>query len=116
MTAETKRSSFAVVLDPQFNENNEWTGEVTTYIEEEVSDDLNEEQLFQMRSVCGLLASCLQLMEQDPEFLEYIKVHFAENCDMFVEEFLEEIEDTPNFTKEGNVLTLNFNTKTHGSA
>lgn len=116
MTEETKRSSFAVALAPEFDENNEWTGQVTTYIEEKIEDDLNEEQLAQLRSVCGLLASCLGLMEEDPDFLEYIKCYFTENCDRFIGEFLGEIDDSPNFTKEGNVITLDFNTKTHGSA
>jgi hypothetical protein len=37
-----------------------------------------------------------------------------------IEEFLEDLEDdeekAPNFTQEGNVIKLNFNTKTFGSA
>ena len=116
MTAETKQSSFAVALAPEFNDSNEWTGEVTTYIEEEIRDDLTEEQVSQIRSVCGLLATCLGLMEEDPDFLEYVKANFSLRHEEMFSELMEETTDKPNFTKDGNVFTLNFNTKTHGSA
>lgn len=116
MTADIKSSSFAVALSPEFNEDNEWTGEVTAFIEEEIGDDLNEEEVAQIRSVCNLLASCLGLMEEDRDFLQYIKAYFISNCEEMLSELVEDMEDKPNFTKDGNVFTLNFNTKTHGSA
>lgn len=119
MTEEKKNSSFAVAITPEFNGNGEWTGSVTTHLEEDVRNDLTDEQLLQIRSVCGMLASCLPLMEQDSEFLDYVKDFFHANYEELVEEMLSAIEDdTPSFTRssDGKVITLDFNTKTQGSA
>lgn len=119
MTEEKKYSSFAVALTPEFDENGEWLGSVTAHLEEEVGNDLNEEQLDQIRSACGLLAACLPLMEEDREFLDYIKDFYQANYEQLVQDMLAIAEDdTPNFTRssDGKVITLNFDTKTHGSA
>ena len=118
MTEETKQSSFAVALIPEFNEDGEWSGSVTAHIEEELYSDLNEDQIMQIRSVCGMMAACLPLMEEDPDFLEYVKEFFFNNYEQLVEDILAESEDKPSFvrSKDGKVITLDFNTKTHGSA
>lgn len=118
MTEETKQSSFAVALTPEFNEDGEWSGSVTAYVEEDLHGDLNEEQVLQIRSVCGMLAACLPLMEEDPDFLEYVKEFFFKDYKQLMEDILDESEVKPNFvrSKDGKVITLDFNTKTHGSA
>jgi len=122
MTEETKKehSSFAVAIEPEFNEEGKWTGAVHASLEETLNDDLNIDELTQIRTVCGMMASTLTLMEADPEFLDYIREYFVENFAEMVEDFIEDIEESeggkPNFTKDGNVITLDFNTKTFGSA
>jgi len=119
MTEETKikRSSFAVALEPEFDEEGKWTGEVTAHVEEALQGDLDDDQLTQIRSVCGMMASCLTLMEEDPDFLDYVRDYFLKNYENLIAEFIDRVEDdTPDFTKDGNVITLNFNTKTYGNA
>ena len=67
----------------------------------------------------GENASTLTLMEDDPEFLEHVKAYFLANYQHLISEFIEsKVEDKPSFvrSKEGNVITLDFNTKTHGNA
>ena len=115
---ETKETSFAIVISPEFDEQGKWNGVVGCHMEEEVNHDLSENELTQIRSVCGMMATTLTLMESDEDFLEYVKEAFlALNSDM-VNEFVEALEkdEKPNFTKDGNVFTLNFSSKTHGSA
>lgn len=121
MTEEVKKhSSFAVAITPEFNEDGTWDGSVTAHLEEDVRDDLDPEQLTQIRSVCGMMAACLPLMEEDQEFLDYIKDFFYTNYQLLVDQIEEEeqVAATPNFTKskDGKVITLDFDTKTHGSA
>ena len=122
MTEETNKehSTFAVAVDPEFNEEGKWTGAVHASIEEELGDDLSEEELVQIRTVCGMMASTLTLMESDPEFLDYVRDYFLNNFAGMIEQFIDDLEDDtvskPNFTKDGNVITLDFNTKTFGSA
>jgi len=113
---DNNHSSFAVAIEPEFGEDNKWTGVISAHIEEEIKDDLSEEELIQIRSVCGMMASTLILMENDEEFLEYVKDFFISNNEEMISDMLSSIEDKPNFTKDGNVITLSFDTKTHGSA
>lgn len=109
-------SSFAVAVEPEFDNDGKWTGSISAHIEEDVRADLSDDELIQIRSVCGMMASTLLLMENDEDFLEYVKSFFFSANEEMINEMLGDIEDEPNFTKEGNVITLNFNTKTHGSA
>lgn len=119
MTEETKHSSFAVTLDPEFKEDGKWDGSVVAGIEESVESDLTDDEVMQIRTVAGLLASCLQIMEEDEEFLDYVKEYFFTRNKALVDELeslAEESDSAPNFTKDGNVISLDFSTKTHGSA
>lgn len=122
MTEQTSRknSTFAVAVEPEFDDNNKWTGIVSAHIEEAVEDDLDEDELIQVRSVLGMLASCLELMERDEDFLNYVRTFFIETHQEMIEGFLEEFEEAqkPSFTRseDGKVISLNFNTKTYGNA
>ena len=113
---DNTHSSFAVAVEPEFDSDGKWTGTISAHIEEEVKGDLSDEELIQIRSVCGMMASTLILMENDEEFLEFIKDFFISTNEEMISDMLSSIEDKPNFTKDGNVITLNFDTKTHGSA
>lgn len=113
---DNTHSSFAVAVEPEFDSDGKWTGTISAHIEEEVKGDLSDEELIQIRSVCGMMASTLLLMETDEDFLEYVRGFFLSHSEEMISEMLGDIEDKPNFTKEGNVITLNFDTKTHGSA
>lgn len=120
MTEEKKVSSFAVAIEPEFDEENNWTGVVSASIEEELEGDLEDDQVEQIRHVTGMLATCLQIMESDKEFLEYVKNYYAvHNAELFLE-FMEDLEEEehPKFTRsqDGKVITLNFDTKTYGNA
>lgn len=118
MSYEIKHSSFAVALEPEFNEENEWTGCVTATVEEEVYDDLSEDDAMKIRHMCALLASCMPLMEEDEDFLTYVKAYFTDKYQYLLDELIDDTPETPTFTrsKDGKVIQLNFNTKTHGSA
>tara|TARA_E500000318_G_C3555548_1_gene210919 strand:+ start:1592 stop:1948 length:357 start_codon:yes stop_codon:yes gene_type:complete len=118
MTEESQeiKSSFAIVVEPQF-ENGKWDGSVTAHMEEELNDDLGEDEIMQIRSVCGMMASTLTLMEADQEFYQYVSDYFFSNYRRMIEEYVEETNATT-FTRsdDGKVITLHMNTKTHGEA
>jgi hypothetical protein len=119
MSEEKKETSFAIVITPEFDDKGKWDGMVGCHMEEEVNHDLTEDQLMQIRSVCGIMANTISLMEQDQEFFEYVReAFFSLNEDLIFKfvDAIEEKDEKPNFTKEGNVFTLNFNSKTHGNA
>lgn len=117
MTEENKETSFAVVMTPEFDDAGKFTGAMGVHMEEEVNHNLTDEQTVNMRSICGMLISCITLMEQDEEFCEYMQNAFTS---MFAESMEEIIgtEEQPTFTRsqDGKVITLDFDTKTHGNA
>lgn len=114
---ENTCSQFAIVLEPEFDEQGEWAGTIAAHMEEDVHDDLDIDQLNQIRSVCGMMASTLTLMESDPEFMEYVRDYFIDNYQTLIDQFIED-NPLPSFTRseDGKVINLNFNTKTHGNA
>lgn len=116
--SENTMSSFAIVIEPDFDERGEWDGRVTAHMEEDVHNDLDVDDLNKIRSVCGMMASTLTLMEQDPDFMEYVREYFLSNYQNLIDQFIEDTENLPSFTRsdDGKVINLNFNTKTHGSA
>lgn len=120
MSEDKKHSSFAVVIEPEFDENNTWTGQVVAFLEEEIENDLSEDELLKLRSVTGMMASCLQIMEEEPEFLEYVQQYLLNNNEQFVKEMMDKMQeiDAPTFTRseDGKVITLQFNSKTYGNA
>ena len=115
---EKKHSTFGVGVEPIFDENGQWTGEVSAYVEEDLRDDLSEDDRMKIRSVVGMMASTLELMEHDEDFLDYVRSYFISNFTDMIDEFLEDAEKEPTFTRseDGKVITLNFNTKTYGNA
>jgi len=120
MSEDKVNSSFAVAVEPEFDEDNKWTGIVSAHIEENIQDDLSDQELVQVRSVLGMLASCLQLMEMDEDFLDYVRNYFIDSQQDMIDDILTEFEESqkPIFTKseDGKVVTLNFQSKTYGNA
>jgi len=115
------QSSFAIVITPTLDKKRKWTGSVTVHMEEDDFGELSDEELMQIRNVCGMMASSLTLMEEDPEFNEYIQEYFLKNFRSFVEDFIEgtlEEPQQPSMTrsKDGKVVTLDFSSKTYGEA
>lgn len=118
------QSSFAVVLVPSFGKNGRWDGRVAVHMEEDDLHDLDDDELMQMRTVCGMMAASLTLMEEDPEFNEYMQEYFLENFRSFIEDTVEGVleiegeEKKPNLTRseDGKVITLDFSSKTYGEA
>tara|TARA_R100000995_G_C3478232_1_gene122252 strand:+ start:757 stop:1128 length:372 start_codon:yes stop_codon:yes gene_type:complete len=123
MSEDKKSSSFAVAIIPSFDDDGKWDGTISTQLEEEIGNDLLEDEVIQIRGICGMMTACLKLMEEEPELLDYIKEYFIANFQDMLREIIgepeeEEEEIKPLFTrsKDGKVITLNFNTKTFGNA
>jgi hypothetical protein len=119
-----EQSSFAVVVTPVFSADKEWTGAVSVHMEEDDLHDLTDDELMQVRSVCGMMAATLTLMEEDEVFNEKIQEYFLANYKSFIEDAfvgeieMEEGETRPKLTrsKDGKVITLDFSSKTYGNA
>jgi hypothetical protein len=119
-----EQSSFAVVVTPLFDKNNRWNGRIAVHMEEDDLHDLDDDELMHLRTVCGMMAATLTLMEEDEVFNEKIQDYFMKNYRSFIEDTIEgtledeEDSDKPNMTRsaDGKVITLDFSSKTYGEA
>jgi len=116
-------TSFAVVLTPSFGSNGRWDGRVEVHMEEDDLHDLDDEELLQMRTVCGMMAASLTWMEENQEFNEFMQDYFLKHYRSFIEDTVEGVleldeERKPNLTRseDGKVITLDFSSKTYGEA
>jgi hypothetical protein len=119
-----EQSTFAVVVSPVFDDHKRWTGRITVHMEEDDMHDLDDDEIMQVRTVCGMMAATLTLMEEDTDFSERLQEYFMANFRSFIEDTVEgvlvddEEDERPNMTRseDGKVITLDFSSKTYGEA
>jgi len=119
-----EQSSFAVVVTPLFDpKTDRWNGRISVHMEEDDLHDLDDDELMHIRTVCGMMAATLTLMEEDEEFNTRIQDYFMKNFRSFIEDNVEGVleedeEKKPNLTRseDGKVITLDFSSKTYGEA
>ena len=101
----------------------QWTGEIDVSIISSEDNPLNDQDFDNMMFLCELIASSIPIMEED-EYVRSALFEYAESYRNTMEvvddpqgyrpEGLE--EDEPVVDKEGNIIKINFSTKTRGSA
>ena len=101
---------FIITVSPSLDEEDRWTGEVRIGITMADQDFLHEDDYNSLMHFCNLVCTSVPMMEEDVEFREKINRRFLQD---FVEtkKTREKV-----LTKEGNVIKLNFRSKTDGSA
>ena len=112
-----------VLLRPVIDEETGmWSGEVAlslggVFVEGE--SNLSSTQRGQLMSLTALIASALPVMDEHDDVYQKLLAHVEATAPDIVDEIVEGVDDEPEqpiYTKDGNVLTLDFNTPTKGSA
>ena len=98
---------FIITVSPSLDENFRWTGEVRVGITMADQDFLHEDDYNSLLQFCNLICTSIPLMEKDPEFRNKLHRHFLKETQEKNRKIL---------TKNGNVIKLNFNSNTDGSA
>lgn len=95
--------------------DDEFTGEASFSVISSDSSDLSFDMKEDLEYVVKCMLSVVPLMEQDEEFKNFV-MHYVDNY--FVYEFDERTSSNQSLIKgiDGNVITINFNTDTEGSA
>lgn len=100
---------FIITVSPLLDDNLRWTGELAVSLTMADSNYLHEDDYNNVLHFCNLLCAAIPLMEEESSFRNLLQKRHTKE--------LKEIEnDTRILTKEGNVITLSFNSKTEGSA
>jgi len=115
MTEEEK------ILDEDFlirvrpvKDNEEYTGEANFSVISSQGNDVPLDLYQDMEYVVKCMLSTIPLMEQDDEFRHFVS-HYVENY--FSYEFDERSSGTAEIESvDGNVITINFNSDTKGTA
>jgi hypothetical protein len=108
-------ASVAVAMFPKLDDEGQWDGTLSIVLEEAGLDDLDEDSQDSIRIFAGMVATTVEMMNEDPEMM--MKVHreyFSK-----VKEFAtaQEQDKIKRYANTGdNVFQLFPNTKTEGSA
>ena len=101
---------FILRIRPETDTDGEWTGEIDVAIITQPDNDLNDEDYSQIMHFCKMLASTIPVMEFRELVHKYVMAMKGLEYDV-------ELEDKPKVIGEdGNVIQIDFNTKTEGSA
>ena len=108
---------FIIRVRPFTNEEDNWTGEVDISIIAFPDNPLDDVDYDQVMHFAKMMCASVPIMEQSKEIREIIHEYVMSVIDNETE-FTVELEDEAGVEKsyDGNVVHLNFNTKTGGSA
>ena len=112
---EISDEDFVIRVRPGLN-GEEWTGEVDIAIISQPDNPLDDEGYTQLMHFCKMMCASVPVMEIDKVVRDIVHKYVMEIVDNEVDSMLEE-EDTLVVTGEdGNIVHLDFSSKTKGSA
>jgi len=108
---------FIIRVRPFANDDGKWTGEVDISIMAFADNPVDDDDYEQLMHFCKMMCASVPIMQESKELRElaheYVINYVDEDMDIDIE--LEE-EAGVEKTYDGNIVHLNFNTKTGGSA
>ena len=92
----------------------EWTGEIDISIISQANNPLDDESYGQVMHFCKMMASTIPVMETNEDLRDLVHDYVMEHVD---KEYEVELEDKPKIIGEdGNVVKIDFATRTKGNA
>jgi hypothetical protein len=109
---DINKEDFLIRIRPLLTEEDEWTGQIDLSVMTFPQNPLDDDDYTQLMHFSKMICSSVPVMEAVEEFREMLH-----NFVMSQEEEIDiSLEDDVEKTYDGNVVHLNFNTKTGGSA
>ena len=107
---------FVIRVRP-FTRGEEWTGEIDISIISSPDNTLNDESYGQLMHFCKMMCSTVPIMEHDEAIRNMVHTYVMEVVDNEPEDVLEEDDEQITITQEdGNVVRLDFSSRTKGNA
>ena len=105
---------FIVRVRPYCDDEGMWNGEIDLAIVTQPNNPLSDDDYSQLIHFCKMMASCIPIMEYNEDLRELVHAYVMETLDT---EYQVALEDKPRVVgEEGNVVKIDFGTKTEGSA
>ena len=108
------REDFMLRIRPTVDNDGSWNGEIDVAIISQPDNTLSDEDYFQVMHFCKMIASTIPVMEMYEDFRDIVHKFVEERVDRHYDV---ELENKPTITEEeGNVVRINFDSKTKGNA
>lgn len=105
---------FLIRIRPYRDKDGSWNGEIDLSIITQPSNDLDDEDYFQVMHFCKMMASTVPIMEYNEDLRDMVHNYVLEHVD---KEYTIELEKESRVVdREDNVVTIDFSTRTKGSA
>jgi len=117
MTHDSIEDDDFVIRVRPFTDGEEWTGEIDISIISSPGNSLNDESYGQLMHFCKMMCSTVPIMEHDEAIRNMVHSYVLEVVDNEPEDMVEQDDQAITITHEdGNVVRLDFASKTKGSA
>ena len=117
MTHDSIEDDDFVIRVRPFTDGEEWTGEIDISIISSPGNSLNDESYGQLMHFCKMMCSTVPIMEHDETVRNMVHNYVLEVVDNEPEDMVEQDDQAITITHEdGNVVRLDFASKTKGSA
>jgi len=117
LAKEIQEEDYLIRVRPFANDDGEWSGEVDISIMVQPDNPLNDDDYNHLMHFTKMMCAAVPVMEQVEELRKLIHEYVMEVLDKEME-FHVELEEQAGVEKtyDGNVIHLNFNTNTKGTA
>ena len=117
MTHDSIEDDDFVIRVRPFTDGEEWTGEIDISIISSPGNSLNDESYGQLMHFCKMMCSTVPIMEHDEAIRNMVHSYVLEVVDNEPEDMVEQDDQAITITHEdGNVVRLDFASKTKGNA
>ena len=111
---KVKKEDFIIRIRPYIDREGSWNGDIDVAIITQPENNLQDEDYFQVMHFCKMIASSIPVMELNEDFRELVHDYVVEKVDNNTEV---EVEDKPKvLSEDGNVVEIDFKTRTKGNA
>lgn len=105
---------FIVRVRPLQDDEGIWSGEIDVAIVAQPDNPLQDDDYYQVMHFCKMIASTIPVMEFNEDFRNLVHDYVMETVDKHYDI---ELEDKPRVVDtDGNVVKIDFSSKTEGSA
>ena len=108
-------NDFIVRVRPFKDGQGNWSGELDLSVVTLPGNDWDDEDYSQIIHFCTMMASTVPIMEDNEEIRDLVHEFVMESFDKEYEPVVES-KQTAEVEHDGNVIKINFNTQTKGSA
>ena len=118
MLENISEEDFLIRVRPSANKDGEWNGEIDLSIMAMPDNPLTDDDYWQIMHFCKMLCATVPVMEELEEIRDVVHKYVIDviDNDMDIEVQLEDDTKDVQKTYDGNIVRLDFNTKTGGSA